>query len=111
MAKILVIDDEPGILDLLDTVLRDKGHEVVLAERGLKGLQQFQPLSATFRQDYLVSLVAEHGVEEIQDAWLIIDHKNFGHCTDTFYGHLVPARESPPPRDHRGDHQILISVT
>jgi len=42
MAKILVIDDEPGILDLLDTVLRDKGHEVVLAERGLKGLQQFQ---------------------------------------------------------------------
>ncbi len=42
MARILVIDDEPGILDLLDTVLRHKGHEVVLAERGLKGLQLFQ---------------------------------------------------------------------
>ncbi len=42
MAKILVIDDEPGILDLLGTVLRDKGHEVVLAERGRKGLQLFQ---------------------------------------------------------------------
>ncbi len=41
MAKILVIDDEPGILDLLDTVLRDKGHEVVLAERGRKGVQLF----------------------------------------------------------------------
>ncbi len=34
MARILVIDDEPGILDLLDTVLCHKGHEVVLAERG-----------------------------------------------------------------------------
>ena len=42
MAKILVIDDELGILDLLATVLRHKGHEVVLAERGRKGLQLFQ---------------------------------------------------------------------
>ena len=42
MTKILVIDDDPGILDLLDTVLRRKGHEVVLAERGHKGVQLFQ---------------------------------------------------------------------
>jgi len=42
MAKILVIDDEPGILDLLGTVLRDKGHEVLMAERGRKGVQLFQ---------------------------------------------------------------------
>ncbi len=42
MARILVIDDEPGMLDLLDTVLRRMGHEVVLAERGRKGLQLFQ---------------------------------------------------------------------
>ena len=42
MAKILVIDDEPDILDLLNTVLRRKGHEVVLAERGRKGVQLFQ---------------------------------------------------------------------
>ncbi len=42
MAKILVIDDEPSMLELLDTVLRRKGHEVVLAERGRKGVQLFQ---------------------------------------------------------------------
>ncbi len=42
MAKILVIDDEPSILDLFDTVLRRKGHEVVLAELGQKGLKLFQ---------------------------------------------------------------------
>ncbi len=34
MARILVIDDEPSMLDLLDTVLRRKGHEVVLTEHG-----------------------------------------------------------------------------
>ena len=42
MAKILVIDDEPEILDLLNTVLHRKGHEVVLANHGRKGLELFQ---------------------------------------------------------------------
>ena len=42
MAKILVIDDAPGILDLLGNVLRREGHEVILAEHGRKGLQQFR---------------------------------------------------------------------
>jgi DNA-binding response OmpR family regulator len=42
MAKILVIDDEPGILDLLDNVLHRKGHDVVLAENGRTGLKLFQ---------------------------------------------------------------------
>ncbi len=42
MARILVIDNEPSVRNLLDTVLRRKGHEVVLAERGRKGVQLFQ---------------------------------------------------------------------
>lgn len=42
MAKILVIDDESGIRGLLDTVFRRKGHTVLLAESGLKGLELFQ---------------------------------------------------------------------
>ena len=42
MAKILVIDDEPGIRDLLDTLLRRKGYDVVLAESGPKGLELFR---------------------------------------------------------------------
>jgi CheY-like chemotaxis protein len=39
MAKILVIDDEEGIRDLLDTLLSRKGYDVVLAESGQKGLE------------------------------------------------------------------------
>ncbi|HEY7533191.1 MAG TPA: response regulator [Nitrospiraceae bacterium] len=42
MAKVLVIDDEVGILDLVDNVLYHKGHDVVLAENGRVGLKLFQ---------------------------------------------------------------------
>ena len=42
MAKILVIDDEQGIRDLLDTILSRKGYDVVLAESGRKGLEFFR---------------------------------------------------------------------
>ena len=42
MAKILVIDDEQGIRDLLDTLLRRKGYDVVLADNGQKGLELFR---------------------------------------------------------------------
>ena len=42
MAKILVIDDEQGIRDLLDTLLRRKGYDVVLANSGRKGLELFR---------------------------------------------------------------------
>ena len=39
MAKVLVIDDEEGIRNLLDTLLRRKGYNVVLAASGQKGLE------------------------------------------------------------------------
>jgi CheY-like chemotaxis protein len=42
MAKILVIDDELGIRNLLDTLLRRKGYDVILADSGQKGLDLFR---------------------------------------------------------------------
>src|SRR5882724_9036787 len=42
MSKILVIDDEPGIRDLLDILLRRKGYDVIVAESGQKGLECFR---------------------------------------------------------------------
>jgi len=39
MAKLLVIDDEQGIRNLLDTLLSRKGYDVVLADGGRKGLE------------------------------------------------------------------------
>ena len=42
MAKVLVIDDEPSIRSLLDTILSRKGYTVVLADGGRKGLELFR---------------------------------------------------------------------
>jgi len=42
MAKILVIDDEQSIRNLLDILLRRKGYDVVLADSGRKGLDLFR---------------------------------------------------------------------
>jgi CheY-like chemotaxis protein len=42
MTKILVSDDEQGIRNLLDTLLRRKGYDVVLAESGRQGLELFR---------------------------------------------------------------------
>ena len=38
MSTILIIDDEPGIRDVLSDVLSDEGHDVVVAEDGHAGL-------------------------------------------------------------------------
>ena len=42
MAKILVIDDEPTVRELMGRLLRRQGYDVVLAESGEKGLELFR---------------------------------------------------------------------
>jgi DNA-binding response OmpR family regulator len=42
MAKILIIDDEPGIRGLFATLLEQKGYAVLLAANGTKGLELFR---------------------------------------------------------------------
>jgi two-component system alkaline phosphatase synthesis response regulator PhoP len=40
--KILIIDDEPDILDLLTVILRGEGYEVVVAADGEDGVARFR---------------------------------------------------------------------
>lgn len=42
MAKILIVDDEEQLRDVLKTVLQDEGHEVVEASNGNVALEQFR---------------------------------------------------------------------
>lgn len=39
MARILVIDDQPDICDVIKTILEDGGHSVVVASEGAEGLR------------------------------------------------------------------------
>jgi DNA-binding NtrC family response regulator len=41
MARILIIDDEPGIRTTLASILEDEGHRATLAESGEEGIAQF----------------------------------------------------------------------
>ncbi len=42
MAKILLIDDEPSILETLEMFLTEKGHDVVTADNGSQGIARFK---------------------------------------------------------------------
>ena len=42
MAKILIVDDEEQLRDVLKTVLQDEGHEVVEAGNGNAAMEQFR---------------------------------------------------------------------
>lgn len=39
-ASVLVIDDDPGMADVLEVILKDSGYEVLIAATGYSGLQQ-----------------------------------------------------------------------
>jgi len=42
MKKILIIDDEPGILDVFREILQEDGYSVITAENGVKGLARME---------------------------------------------------------------------
>jgi len=42
MARVLAVDDDAKIRDLLDTLLRRKGHQVFTADHGQKGIDVFR---------------------------------------------------------------------
>ncbi len=40
MAKILVVDDEPDIVEIITFTLESKGHEITAAKDGVEGIEQ-----------------------------------------------------------------------
>ena len=59
MARILVVDDEPTIRDLVRDVLEEEGHEVLLAEDGFAGLR----MAEQHRPDCIVLDVMMPGLD------------------------------------------------
>jgi GAF domain-containing protein/ActR/RegA family two-component response regulator len=63
-ARVLVIDDEEDVRETLADMLRERSHEVVVAENGAEGLERFQ--SATF--DLVLTDLAMPGISGWQVA-------------------------------------------
>jgi DNA-binding response OmpR family regulator len=66
MAKILVIDDDPGMRRTVTRILRRGGHEVIEAQDGLEGMKLFR----THRPDIVITDIVmpeREGIETILD--------------------------------------------
>ncbi|MGV1098191.1 response regulator [Thiovibrio sp. JS02] len=66
MKRILVIDDEPGIRNLLKEMLEISGYEVLVAANGNEGVAQFK----TFHPDLIITdmvMPEKNGIEAIMD--------------------------------------------
>jgi two-component system alkaline phosphatase synthesis response regulator PhoP len=61
-AKILVIDDEPNIVNLVTAYLKPEGYEVITAEDGLQGLKA----ARVFKPDLIVLDVMLPGIDGIE---------------------------------------------
>lgn len=63
MASILVVDDEFGIAQLLQEVLEDEGHEVVLATNGRQALEKaLQSLPDLVITDFMMPILDGAGL-------------------------------------------------
>jgi two-component system alkaline phosphatase synthesis response regulator PhoP len=62
MAKILVIDDEPSIVNLVSAYLRPEGYEVLTASDGPSGLKAAQ----TYRPDLIILDVMLPGMDGVE---------------------------------------------
>ncbi|MBI3552518.1 MAG: response regulator [Elusimicrobia bacterium] len=63
--RILIVDDEPAILELIGHVLTDEGHEICFASDGQQGLEK----AASFAPDIIildVMMPLMHGIEALR---------------------------------------------
>ncbi len=60
--KILIIDDEPGILKLVESYLRPEGFDILTASDGVQGLQA----ARTFKPDLIVLDIMLPGIDGLE---------------------------------------------
>jgi DNA-binding response OmpR family regulator len=76
LAKILVVDDDEGVRDLLRSFLEKQGHEVIFADTGEKALDQMDKRPAIVLLDIIMpdmhGLQALNRIREISPATPVI---------------------------------------
>jgi len=75
MSRILIIDDEPAIQDVLGDILRDEGYEVLIAQDGLEGLRlmKTEPVDVVFLDVWLPGKGGIDVLEEIKAEWTDVE--------------------------------------
>ncbi len=71
MARVLIVEDEFAIADLLETILTDEGYSVVLAGDGRQGLDRLAegPLPDLVISDYMMPVLDGSGlIRAMQDS-------------------------------------------
>lgn len=71
MSRILIIDDEPSIQDVLGDILRDEGYEVFSAHDGIEGVRilKSEPIDAVFLDVWLPGKGGIDVLQEIKEGW------------------------------------------
>jgi DNA-binding response OmpR family regulator len=92
VARILVVDDEPGIRDLIARVLRGEGFEVVLVNDGQAGLTAVQeaetPYDLVVTNSYMPHLSGEQLIQQLRQQFPALPVL---HLDDGTYPTISPA--------------------
>lgn len=75
MSRILIIDDEPAIQEVLGDILRDEGYEVFNADDGIEGLRvmKTEPIDIVFLDVWLPGKGGIDVLEEIKAEWADVE--------------------------------------
>ncbi len=69
--KVLVVDDEPSITDLVSLILTEKGYEVSIANDGNQGLKQFESVEP----DLVITDIVMPDMEGIEFIKALVEKK------------------------------------
>jgi len=75
MSRILIIDDEPAIQDVLGDILRDEGYEIFIAHDGIEGLRilKTEPVDVVFLDVWLPGKGGIDVLAEIKEEWTDVE--------------------------------------
>ena len=96
-ARILIVDDEPGIREIIARVLRDEGFEVVLVTAGQAGLTAVReadtPYDLVITNSYMPHLSGEQLIQQLRQHFPALPVL---HLDDGTYPTISPETASVP---------------
>lgn len=103
MSRVLVIDDEPSLRMVLDLALSGAGHEAVLAENGLKGLEK---LDEGYKPDLVLVDLKMPKLSGKDFVMKLRSNPNYNDISVVILSGAMPGFEDFPPND---TYQGIIS--